>query len=236
MGEKKEIKIKFSSIICVVLIILLLAGCGALYYLGIVEKGKQIETAQSEKATLEAKNKELENQISKAEEEKKEITVVDAVNYVDGYDKLFKVRLPKVVGNTDTIETLNKKILDEVLPRTYFYSVAHASVPESFNKGTEMEYKYLIKDDILVIYIYTTIPEGSAVTGGSGKPEIEASYYYDIQKDKILSVSDAAEKLELDIDEIETKEGQKISSYSDLEDNNIEIVIYNDVLKLEQYF
>ena len=46
-------------------------------------------------------------------------TVEDAVNYTDAYYHLFKVRLPKVVGNTNTINELNYKILNEVLPMTY---------------------------------------------------------------------------------------------------------------------
>lgn len=161
------------------------------------------------------------------------LTVDDAVNYTDAYYHLFKVRLPKVVGNTNTIKELNQKILNEVLPITYRDVVSHAILSESLDKGSAYDYKYIIKDNILVIDIYSSVPEGGSIVPASGGGLQEFSYYYDVVNDKILTLSEAASKLSLSLDGITTLDGSPINSYDELEKNHYMITIINNDLKLE---
>ncbi len=60
MGEKKEVKIQFASVICVILVILLLAGCGAIFYLGFSEKNKGNNNEVAEQAAQTEPNKKEE--------------------------------------------------------------------------------------------------------------------------------------------------------------------------------
>ena len=161
------------------------------------------------------------------------ITVEDAVNYTDGYYHLFKVRLPKVNGNTNIIKELNQKILDEVLPITYSDVASHAIISESLDKGSEYDYRYIIKDNILVIDVYSTIPDGGSVVPASGGGLHEFSYYYDITNDKILTLSEASSKLSLSLNGLTALDGTSISSYDELEKNHYMITISNNDLKLE---
>lgn len=162
------------------------------------------------------------------------ITVEDAVNYTDDYYHLFKVRLPKVVGNTNTINELNQKILNEVLPVTYCDVVSHAILSESFDKGSTYDYKYVMKDNILVIDIYSNVPEGGSIALAPGDGLKEILYYYDIVNDKILTVSEAASKLSLSLDGLTALDGLSIiNSYDELEENHYMITINNNDLKLE---
>ena len=54
MKETKEVKVKFSTIICIILIVLLIAGCGLLYYFGFVQKDKKIDNLENEATKLKA--------------------------------------------------------------------------------------------------------------------------------------------------------------------------------------
>ncbi len=101
MGETKVIKVRPGTIISIILIVLLIAGCGALYYFGFVEKGKQVEAAEAESKELKAKNVELEKQIAVVEGEKtaleeKEMTEEEAIKwYSETGEKLFEEYLSK---------------------------------------------------------------------------------------------------------------------------------------------
>ena len=72
MGETKEVKVKFSTIICIIVIILLIAGCGALYYFGFIEKDKKISELESEATKLKAEIAETKNSLEATEKESKE--------------------------------------------------------------------------------------------------------------------------------------------------------------------
>lgn len=161
------------------------------------------------------------------------LAVEDAVNYTDAYYHLFKVRLPKVVGNTNTIKELNQKILNEVLPITYRDVVSHAILSESLDKGSAYDYKHIIKDNILVIHIYSSVLEGGSVAPTSDGGLQQFSYYYDVVDDKILTLSEAASKLSLSLDGLTTLDGSSINSYDELEKNHYMITISNNDLKLE---
>lgn len=142
------------------------------------------------------------------------ISIGDAINYVDEYYKMSRIKLPQLVGKAENISTLNSKILNEVLPKTYFGSICYSIDANCMSKGIIFNYKYKVEKNILVIYIYSSLP-----TGGNGAPSSNEgldmmSYFYDIANDKILTLSEAATKL-----------GLKVES------NNI-IIIENDILKV----
>ena len=175
--------------------------------------------------------KELENQLKDLQENNSNVTisndisVVDAVNY--SY-KLFNVKLPRIIGNTDTIEELNTKMLNEALPRTYVDVASNGMEPKSFEKGETTEYKYIIENNILVIYIYTVIPDGSLIMGGSGAPGVDCAYYYDIDNDKILSVGEAAEALEMKLDGLTSRIGEEMNTYEKLDESKDYMIIIGE--------
>lgn len=151
--------------------------------------------------------------------ESNDITVVDALNF--NY-QLFEFKLPKIVGNTTTIDELNQKMLDEMLPSAISEVAMHESMSEVLNKGASYNYKYIIKSNILVIHIYSSIPEG-----GTGVPKSGVfmnSYYYDIAKDKILSVGEAAKALGLKLDGISSRDGKILETYDELDEFNDYII------------
>ena len=90
MGETKTVKVKFSTAICIILIILLAIGCGLLYYLGFVQKDKQIEKIEADKKQVETKNAELEKQIIVVEKEvqnkEKEVAKTTKLNDIPSTD------------------------------------------------------------------------------------------------------------------------------------------------------
>ena len=90
MEEQKKIKVKFSTAICIILIILLAIGCGMLYYFGFVQKDKQIEKIEADKKQIETKNAELEKQIIVVEKEvenkEKEVVEITKSNEVPTSD------------------------------------------------------------------------------------------------------------------------------------------------------
>lgn len=162
------------------------------------------------------------------------ISVEDAVNYKDGYYNLFNIRLPRIIGNTNTVSELNKKILNNVLRRTYQDFAMHALTKDEkltvFDKGAIYDYKYIIKDDILIIYVYSYKPEGSSnYFPASGNGTNEFNFYYDIINDKELSTSQVAKKLNISLNSITKYTDEKVNSYEELDDSN-----YNFIMRIEQ--
>ena len=97
------------------------------------------------------------------------------------------------------------------------------------------DYKNIIKNNILVIYIYSSIPEGGSGSPQSGGGLQEFSYYYDIVNDKILKLLEAASKLSLNLNVLTTLDGTSINSYDELENNHYMITIDNNDLELKFY-
>jgi len=163
----------------------------------------------------------------------KEISVVDAVNYIDGYYNLFKVRLPRIVGNSETVDELNEKILNESLRRTTGDPVCHALTekdnPVAMDKGSIHDYKYIIKDNILIIYIYSSVPDGGTDIPATGGGLWYSSYCYDISNDKIISTGEAAKILNLSLDNVKAYNGTTITTYDELDNND-----YNFVMKIDE--
>ncbi len=172
-----------------------------------VENNRQVNDTQSN--------------ISKTEIEiqSNDISVADALNF--SYE-LFNFRLPKVVGNTTVIDELNKKMLNEMLPSAISEVAIHESMPEAISKGNRYNYEYIIKNNILVIYMYSSIPEGGTGVPKSGK--YMNSYYYDITKDKILSVGEAAKALELKLDGMTSRDEKRLETYDELDESNDYII------------
>lgn len=173
-------------------------------------------------------NIEPENKVDNNEETNVNynISVEDSVNYIDSYYKKFSVKLPKIIGETDKINEINTKILNDILPRTYDYPICYTENPDyCVDKGTSVDYKYIIKDDILIIYIYASVPEGGHAVPASGDGLIHKNYFYDIKNDSLLTLSEAAEKLNItDLD--------GANSYDDLIDNCSWMRIEDDELSI----
>jgi len=146
---------------------------------------------------------------------------------------MFKTKLPQLTGNTDTIKELNYGILwDTLNGLSDCYSEYAMSSYEGyefvfFNKGTTFDYSYVVKNDVLVLYVYSTVPEGSNLPGQTGDGLYCNSYYYDIANDKILTTSQAVDKL-----------GVAIPDYADLNNYPLDgggwiIFLENNELTLE---
>jgi len=224
MEEKKSIHIGLGTVVCIFIIFLLiLSNIGILYYYQNLFNNNSKVALKSN--TTNANSTKDNNQIT---QDSSNITVADSVNYTENYFQMFKVKLPKIVGNTKTIDELNSKILNEVLPCTYSHSISHAEQAESMDKGSIYDYSYTIKNDILVIYIYSSVPQGGSAMPATGGGLNQFSYCYDINNDKILSVSETAEKLKISLDGIETLEGNPVTSYEELDEYNFYLAVSND--------
>lgn len=177
---------------------------------------------------LSKDNKITENDNNKNENiNDNNISVENSVDYVDEYYKLFNVKLPKIVGNTKKIDELNNKILNDILPRTYSHSICHAMMEDNcMNKGSSVDYKYLIKDNIVIIYIYSFVPDGGTSVPASGGGLFFYNYFYDIENDNILNISEAAEKLGI-------KDLDGANTYDDLINGCSSIIIENDNLVVD---
>ncbi len=249
MEEKKSFKVSLGTVVCMFMILILIMALVVVYYLGFVKNNQKISDLKNEINSLNSKNNitqsektemksdDVNNDEESSEIESNDISVVDALNYSDGYYQLFKVKLPRIVGNTDTIEKLNLKILNEVLPSTYADVACHAITEDtenvSMDKGSIYNYTYAIKNNILIIYVYSTVPEGGSTIPATGGGLIRHTYYYDINYDEILTIGDVASKLKLSLDGLTTIEGDSITSYNELERNGYIITINNNELKLE---
>lgn len=181
---------------------------------------------------LERQINDMQGKVSKngIETNSNDISVVDAVNYsydskIGSKNDMFKVVLPKVIGNTDTIETLNTKILNESLPLTYTFLAEKVEEPTVYENGASIEYKNIIENNILVLYIDTNLPAG---TKGMGIAGVESSYYYDTENDKLLSVGEAAEALEMKLDGLTSRDEKVLNTYNDLDECNDYMIVIGE--------
>ncbi len=129
--------------------------------------------------------------------ENEAISIADAVNYTDGYYNIFNVKLPKIVGkNSKNISKLNDTILNEVLPSTYGHVACHAILDnECMNEGSTVDYRYIIKNNVVAIYVYSSVPNGAKAVPATGDGLFKYNYFYDIKNDKILTFDEAAIKM-----------------------------------------
>ena len=158
--------------------------------------------------------------------EERNIEVITAVNYVDEYYKKFYIKLPKITGNSETIVKLNNKILNEILPKTYSNPICHAEMEDGcMDKGSSVDYKYLIKDNIVIIYIYSYVPTGGKLAPQSGNGLLNYNYFYDITNDKMLSLAEATDRLKI-------KDLDGASSSKDLLDECSWMIVENNDVKI----
>ena len=129
--------------------------------------------------------------------ENEAISIADAVNYTDGYYNIFNVKLPKIVGkNSKNISKLNDTILNEVLPSTYGHVACHTILDnECMNEGSTVDYRYIIKNNVVAIYVYSSAPNGAKAVPATGDGLFKYNYFYDIKNDKILTFDEAAIKM-----------------------------------------
>lgn len=229
MEGKKSFKVSLSTVIFIFMILILIMALAVVYYLGFVKNNQKISDLTDEINSLSSKNNitQIEKTEMQSDDEKSSknetnnISVVDALNYSAGYYNLFKVKLPRIVGNTNVIEKLNLKILNEILPLTYENVLSHAVTDfTAMDKGSICDYKYSIDNNILIIYIFSTVPEGGSVSPETGGGLYYRSYHYDIVNDKILSVGETAELLKLELEGLKTDyRNNKIESYKELDEN-----------------
>ena len=99
MEDKKKIKI--GMVISIFIIILLVIALSLIYYFGFVKNNQEILALKDKINVLSSKNVptqsekvEVKTYTAKSNNiESKDISVVDAVNYSDGYYNLFKIKL-----------------------------------------------------------------------------------------------------------------------------------------------
>ena len=175
MKETKEVKVKFSTAICIILIILLIVGCGLLYYFGFVQKGKKIKSleeknlqVQAEKTQVETKIEELEKQISNTrtseerenvDNEMMQLTNESNGNIVYTYYEAFNggpsYYVPKININSEDAKKINKEneeMIEEIKKGLEIYK-------ESGDVGFDLrhvDYRYFINGDVLSLVIAKT--------------------------------------------------------------------------------
>ena len=169
-------RIRLSTAILSFIILVLIISLGVVYYIGFVK-----------------------NDNTSSNIENSEIAVIDAVNckinVSDGVN--FKVRLPKISGNSKVIDQLNEAILNEALHSINWHVYNFAgNEGKYYSKGTVTEYCYIIKDDVLLIYIFDDVPKGGTALPASNMGLWDRLFGYDIKDDKILSVEEKPETAE----------------------------------------
>ena len=148
-----------------------------------------------------------------------EVKVLDVAQYTDDYYRMFKVTLPMITSSKANAMKLNKKILDEVLPRTYGPVVAYAldedleEYERNASKGWITDYAYVIKNDVIAIYVKASVPEGGKAIAASGDGLYQYNYFYDISNDKILTIGEAAKLMEI-------KDLDTATSYKELDNES----------------
>ncbi len=208
--------------VLVLFIILTLAFGGYIVYNKVIAKPNSIVAEQNNNT----ENRDNQNEIKTDTSDS--ISILDAVNYTDSYYNLFKVKLPKITGvDSKTITELNETILNEVLPRTYAHAICHAEAEDDcMNKGSTVNYSYAIKNNIVAIYIYSSVPNGANAMPASGDGLFYYNYFYDILNDKTLNLGDATEKMGItDIDGANT--------YNDLNNVCSSMIIKGDAITVD---
>ena len=190
MGETKVIKVRPSTVIFIILIVLLIAVCGALYYFGFVEKDKEIKTLEAEKKQVEAEktqveiqNEELEKQIANAKKEENDKKTNTSV--------LTKEETQKILGPEDAyfcIEDIEKSGEDYVITAYILEKeprILSDEEIENLKQGKEIQFrnqKWKLEGDYTTSNIVIKNKEGN-VLGVS--PETK----------KVLNVAGAAAEL-----------------------------------------
>ena len=145
-----------------------------------------------------------EEKANKSSNVNNSISVVDAFDGHLIYDADFtnwNARIPKILGNTNAINALNKKILNQSIYDITRSSVCHAQNKECFSNGLTIKYKNKVNNKILIIETYS---EGGNDWGGNSYPILD--YFYDIENDKELDIIETSKALKTGILDEDTKE------------------------------
>ena len=144
---------------------------------------------------------------------------------------LFKVKLPKIVNGTLDAEKLNKKMLADASKNVADAVKCREELYPCFGEGLTTSYEYLIKNNVLAIYIYESTPSGNIGVGTSGNGLDKSIYFYNIKTGKIIDkISEAARLMEI-------KDLGEVKNYSDLDNcGTIDYSIKNGVLSINASF
>lgn len=223
-----ESKNNNNIIVTVLLVIIIIGLLGFILYDKVLKKN--IDTNNTTSNVEENNNK---------EEIQKEISVVDAVNYEYSnyandednieYNPKFNIRLPKIEGNTKTIEELNKQILNDTLPATNmftqgFYYQDEQKPERAYTNGAKVTYTYKIQNNVVIINVFDEVPEDTVMAG-----TIWESYLYDIENDKIVAVNEVVQKLGLEdeYNELKKSNPEEESIYAiQIDGNKLKVVSF----------
>ena len=179
----------------------------------------------------------IRKKISGKEELKKELTLLNssyittfdsfALSVVKKYHYLLNITDNINITDESIVKIQNKKILDEVLVRATRATLCNVEVTSCFNKGLTTTYEYLVKNDVVALYIYTVLPEGGKGQPASGNGLYKYIYFYNIKTDKIIEKYSEAARL------MEVQDLGIAKNYDDLDNYGcINYSITNGTLKL----
>ena len=183
----KKLNNKGQAFTTVLVVILLIISMGSLAY---IIYDKVVTKDNNQKPDNTGNNTTVVN---------KEVKVETATEYeYKNNDAVFKVKLPKIVNGGEASQILNKKILDEILKHVPSDVLCNETMSPCFNKGLTTTYEYLVKNDVVALYIYTVLPEGGKGAPASGNGLYNDIYFYNIKTDKIIEkYSEAARLMEV---------------------------------------
>lgn len=122
MKEKGSVKVNLGVVICIIIIFILLAVCGAMYYFGFIEKGKVAENI-NKRETQGTQNIEIVNEIKNTTVENKEAdkpttTEKNSEKIDEGKDWVYSEnkkygKVPQINVNSETAKIFNEEINNE---------------------------------------------------------------------------------------------------------------------------
>ena len=200
MKETKEVKVKFSTVICIILIILLIAGCGLLYYFGFVKKNEKISNLEKQKETLTTKYNEAVSKLEESQNANKNISqpinnneTSKYINEINESDEIVytKYKIETGGGNNEIpFININSTYASQVNQKMEDY---YKEFEESGKQVEFMSYDYYINNNILSLVIY----EGVAA---SYEYEI---YNIDIYNGNIVTNSEILKTKQITVEEFE---------------------------------
>lgn len=102
-------------------------------------------------------------------------------------ESLFKITLPKIVNGKGNAEILNSKMLEESSKSITNATICAVQLSDyCYKDGLTVNYEYLIKNDIIAIYIYSTTPNNSSNFPGSSNGTFKYIYFYNYKTDTII--------------------------------------------------
>lgn len=187
---------KKNNTLLVFLVIILLLALGIIGYFYFELKNENDLLKQNQ-----TNNSEQCNNVS-TEQPKVEVISIDIKSEKHENKTLAEVEIPKITGNTDTINTLNSRILKDISTVILDGSLMDYYVDydsKSWNHELEDhegvffygDYNYVLKNDVIIIDMQLH----RAAWHASGNGKTSFIYTYDIKADKEISLSEALTKI-----------------------------------------